>query len=105
MEQYNIAIKFTDENLNSIRQRGQKLNQRHSDLLERHHNLTQQNGGSEINDSDKIHLNVGGTEMYAVRETLTKINGSRLEALFSGRWEDKLLRDELSRYLEVLVHP
>ena len=44
-----------------------------------------------------IHLNVGGTNMYARRETLTKIKGSRLEVLFSGRWEDKLLRDEQGR--------
>ena len=49
---------------------------------------------SNIMDSDKIRLNVGGTEMYSTRETLTKIKGSRLEALFNGRWEDKLLRDE-----------
>ena len=40
---------------------------------------------SNIMDSDKICLNVGGTEMYATRETLTKIKESRLEALFNGR--------------------
>ena len=71
--------------------------QRHSDLLKRKRDLTQCNGGSDIKGSDKIHLNVGGTQMHALRETLTKIKGSRLEALFSGRWEDKLLRDEQGR--------
>ena len=83
MEQYNIAIKLTNDKLHSIRQRGQSLAQRYSDLIEKQQKLTQQNGGSDIKDSDKIHLNVGGTEMYALRETLRKIKGSRLEALFS----------------------
>ena len=97
MEQYNIRKQLTDKKLHNIRQRGQRLTQRYSDLLERQHTLTQQNGGTDIKGSDKIHLNVGGTDMYALRETLTKIKGSRLEALFSGRWEDKLIRDEKGR--------
>ena len=104
MDQYNVAKKLTDQKLNalethilSIRQRSQKLMKRHLDLVNRQSNLTQQNDGSNIKGSDKIHLNVGGTEMYALRETLTQIKGSRLEALFNGRWEDKLLYDEKGR--------
>ena len=104
MDHYNLAKKLTDKKFHaleahilSIRQRSQQLLERHSGLLKRQHDLTQQNGGSNVKRSDKIHLNVGGTEMYALRETLTKIKGSRLEALFSGRWEDKLLRDEKGR--------
>ena len=96
MEQYYTKKKFTDEMLHNIRQRGQKLAQHYSDQIDRQrtNNLTKQNGGSAIKDSDKINLNVGGTEMYALKETLTKVKGSCLEALFSGRWEDKLLHDE-----------
>ena len=89
MNKYNVAKKLTDQKLHAleahiltIRQRSEKLIKRRSGLLERKRDLTQRNGGSDIKDSDKIHLNVGGTEMYAMRETLTKIKGSRLEALF-----------------------
>ena len=32
--------------------------------------------------------------MHILRGTLTLVKGSRLEALFSGRWESKLLRDD-----------
>ena len=104
MDHYNIAKKLTDRKFHALekhictlRQRSQKLVERHLGLLQRQHDLTQQNGGSNVQGSDKIHLNVGGTEMYALRETLTKIKGSRLEALFSGRWEDQLLHDDKGR--------
>ena len=104
MDQYDTAKKRTDQTLQAleahiltIRQRSQKLIERRTDISNRQRYLTQQNGGSNISGSDKIHLNVGGTEMYVLREVLTRIKGSRLEALFSGRWEDKLLRDEKGR--------
>ena len=35
--------------------------------------------------------------MFARRDTLTIVSGSRLEALFSGRWENQLLRDAKGR--------
>lgn len=99
MDKYVSAKKLTNQKFKSIRhERGQKLTQRHSDLLDRQRNLTQQNGGSsDIKESDKIQLNVGGTEIIALREILTTIKGSRLEALFCGRWEDSLLRDQKGR--------
>ena len=104
MNKYNTVKNLTDKKLHAleahiltIRQRSQKLIERHSDLCERKHDLMQQNGGSDIKGSDEIYINVGGTEMFALRETLTKIKGSRLEALFSGRLENKLLRDEQGR--------
>ena len=59
--------------------------------------LTQENDRYHAKCSDKMHLNVGGTDMHALRETLTLINGSHLEVLFSGRWENKLLRDKKGR--------
>ena len=37
-------------------------------------------------------------ELFACRDTtLTVVKGSQLEALFSGRWENQLLRDESGR--------
>ena len=104
MDQYNVAKALTDKTLQaleahilSIRQRSQQLMERHSDLLDRQLDLQDKHGGSSIKGTDNIHLNVGGTEMYVLRDTLTQIKGSRLEVLFSGRWEDKLLRDEKGR--------
>ena len=104
MDHYNVIKKLTDQKLHaieahilSIRQRSQKLSARHSNLLDRQRDLMEKNGGFDAKDSDKIHLNVGGTEMYILRETLTQVKGSRLEAVFSGRWENKLLRDKKGR--------
>ena len=69
------------------------LNERKTDLLDRQEALLEKNCGTDVAPSDMITLNVSGTEMFARRDTLTAIQGSRLEALFSGRWENKLLRD------------
>lgn len=101
MERYNIAKKETDEKLlaleaeiRNVRIKSQKIIEQHTKVVEEQHTLTQQNGGVDIQPSDKLHLNVGGVEMYALRETLTLVKGSRLELLFSGRFENKFLRDE-----------
>ena len=45
----------------------------------------------------RIYLNVRGTELFARRDTLTVVEGSPLGALFSGRWQNQLLRDESGR--------
>jgi hypothetical protein len=101
MEQYKATSQNTDSNLRAlqadieaVRQKSKALGDRYSSLLQRQHDLVKRHGGVDISDSDQIHLNVGGTKMYALRETLALIKGSRLEVLFSGRWEDKQLRDE-----------
>ncbi|GFH61302.1 hypothetical protein CTEN210_17778 [Chaetoceros tenuissimus] len=87
-----------------IQDKIQKLNEkqdametRHQNILDRQAALATQNGGTSAAPSDIIHLNVCGTEMFARRDTLTAVKGSRLAALFSGRWESKLLRDEKNR--------
>ena len=44
----------------------------------------------------------GGVIMFVTRNTLTQIKGTRLEALFSGRWDKRLQRDEDGRvFLDV----
>ena len=73
------------------------LEQRHQNILSRQDILKKDHGGSNISPSDMIRLNVGGTEMCARRDTLTAVKDSRLEALFSGRWESRLLRDTEGR--------
>ena len=36
----------------------------------------------------------GGVIMFVTRNTLTQIKGTRLEALFSGRWDKRLPREK-----------
>jgi hypothetical protein len=75
----------------------QALEKRHKDIIDRQDALTYKHGGENAKPSDIICLNVRGTELFARRDTLTVVKGSRLEALFSGRWENQLLRDESGR--------
>eukprot|EP01083_Nonionella_stella_P166507 556890_1 len=101
MDQYTAAKAITNQKLKALeadilnlRQTSQVSAQRHSFLLKRQHDLTLQHGGSHAQPSDIIKLNIGGKKMRVLRETLTLVKGSRLEVLFSGRWESKLLRDD-----------
>ncbi|CAB9513829.1 SH3KBP1-binding protein 1 [Seminavis robusta] len=47
---------------------------------------------------DVIRLNVGGTSQSVLRRTLTQIDGSLLEAMFSGRWDEGLSKTEEGEY-------
>jgi hypothetical protein len=85
------------ERIRKLTSVSEALQKRHQDILKRQNALKEDHGGSDVSPSDVIQLNVGGTEMIARRGTLTAIKGSRLEVLFSGRWENKLLRDEDGR--------
>ena len=44
-------------------------------------------------DGDVVTLNVGGTLVCTQRRTLTAARDSLLGAMFSGRWEESLVRD------------
>lgn len=69
-------------------------------LRDRLHHLDKQkrecadaNGNLDTSDDDVIEINAGG-KIFAVRRgVLCQIKGTKLEALFSGRWDKKLLRD------------
>lgn len=50
-------------------------------------------GNPNASDDDLIEINAGGKSIVAKRGTLCQLKGTRLEALFSGRWEKKLQRD------------
>ena len=43
---------------------------------------------------DFIQLNVGGQKFTTTRSTLCQVEGSLLAAMFSGRWEDPVERDQ-----------
>ena len=48
----------------------------------------------DVSDDDIIFLNVGGQKYTTTRSTLCQVEGSLLAAMFSGRWESKLKRDQ-----------
>lgn len=59
-------------------------------------------GDEDVTDDDLIEINAGGKVVVARRGTLTQWKGTRMEALFSGRWDKKLLRDRDDRiFLDV----
>ena len=47
-----------------------------------------------VRDDDLINLNVGGTKITTTRSTLCQVEDSLLAAMFSGRWEDNIKRDQ-----------
>lgn len=47
-----------------------------------------------------VHLNVGGEKMSTSRTTLTLIEGTTLSIIFSGKREDKLVKDGETYFLD-----
>jgi hypothetical protein len=90
-------VKKLASSINQINDQHQALEKHHKDIIDCQDALTYKHGGEHTKPSDIICLNVRGTELFARRGTLTVVKGSRLEALFSGRWENRLLRDGKGR--------
>ena len=49
-------------------------------------------GDEDVTDDDLIEINAGGKVVVARRGTLTRSKGTRMEALFSGRWDKNVKR-------------
>jgi hypothetical protein len=81
----------------------QALHQRVKELNAEKKRALESNGNAqEISPDDLVEINAGGKIIVARRSTLTQMNGTRLEALFSGRWDKRLLRDARGRiFLDV----
>ena len=79
--------------MEDITRKRSAIRERSNNLIERQRKRLKQNGGSNVNLSSIINLNVGGEKMTVSRNLLTCIKGSRLEVLLSGRFENKILRD------------
>jgi len=92
-----ITLEELDQKLGSSLKKICDHKSRHKDIIDRQEALAYKHGGEHSKPSDIICLNVRGTELFARRDTLTVVKGSRLEVLFSGRWENQLLRDESGR--------
>ena len=79
-----------------------KLNERMDELNNKKQQIAETNGNTNISGDDLIEINAGGKIIAAKRSTLTQLDGTRLEALFSGRWDKKILRDSHGRiFLDV----
>ncbi|KAL7541650.1 hypothetical protein ACHAWF_006994, partial [Thalassiosira exigua] len=59
--------------------------------------MTQEHGNVNASVEDLLEINAGGKIVAAKRSTLTQQMGTRMEALFSGRWDQKLQRDANGR--------
>ena len=81
----------------TLRTRSSELDARKAALGARRSALAADNGGGDVRPSDRIKLNVGGCRVVTTRDTLTLFPGTRLGALFSGRWESRLQRDRNGR--------
>ena len=60
----------------------------------------QEEHGEVLDPDGFVHLNVGGKPIDVRRSTLTCCINSRLSALFSGRWERVLRRDDASIFID-----
>lgn len=64
--------------------------------------VAQTSGDVDVSGEDLVEINAGGKAISVTRSTLTQFKGTRLEALFSGRWDKKLIRDDAGRiFLDV----
>jgi len=78
------------------------LNERLDQLEKKKTETSETNGNISSDDTDLIEVNAGGKIISAKRSTLTQLKGTRFEALFSGRWDKELQRDDRGRiFLDV----
>jgi len=113
MEQLNIANKKLkaahDDQERDYKAQIDKLSRNEEELLKRLSDLdknkletAEANGHVDAADDDVVEIIAGGKIIAAKRSTLTQLKGTRLEALFSGRWDKKLQRDSNGRiFLDV----
>ncbi|KAL7494177.1 hypothetical protein ACHAWT_002900 [Skeletonema menzelii] len=71
-------------------------------LEEKKKNSAAAHGSASATDDDLIEVNAGGKIIAAKRGVMCQKKGTRLEGLFSGRWDKKLLKDGSGRiFLDV----
>eukprot|EP00984_Skeletonema_dohrnii_P013355 scaffold5517_cov77-Skeletonema_dohrnii-CCMP3373.AAC.1 len=88
--------------INNLEEKEKQLLDRLSKLNEEKHKAASANGNVDVSDDDFLEINAGGKIIAVKRATLTQLRGSRLEAMFSGRWDKKLVRDSSGRlFLDV----
>ena len=110
LDEANINLKTAYEE--SDRQRAIeecKLQEKENQLLDRFAKLEEEklkaasaNGKTDVSEDDVLEINAGGKVIAVKRATMMQLQGSRFEAMFSGRWDKKLARDGSGRiFLDV----
>ena len=95
-------VQDLDNEISALDKRETLLNERLLELNRKKHEIAQAHGNFDVTDDDLVEINAGGKIIVAKRSTLTQIQGSRMAALFSGRWDKKLMRDSHGRiFLDV----
>eukprot|EP00984_Skeletonema_dohrnii_P020041 scaffold9691_cov80-Skeletonema_dohrnii-CCMP3373.AAC.5 len=91
-----------DAKIHKIDDEERRLKDRMKQLEEKKRECAATNGDVDVSDDDLIEINAGGKIIAARRGVLCQLKGTRFEALFSGRWEQKLQRDNSGRiFLDV----
>ncbi len=93
LEQANKRLKVTlDESdrertiqINKLEEKEKQLRDRLRKLDEEKHKTASVNGNIDASDDDVIEINAGGKVIAVKRATLTQLQGSRFEAMFSRR--------------------
>ncbi|EJK49869.1 hypothetical protein THAOC_31212 [Thalassiosira oceanica] len=110
LDDANASLKAAhDERERDYEEEISKLDNAERDLLDRISKLNglkdetaKRYGNEDASDDDIVNINAGGTIVDVKRGTLCQLKGTRLEALFSGRWEKKLQKDSSGRiFLDV----
>ncbi|EJK55575.1 hypothetical protein THAOC_24683 [Thalassiosira oceanica] len=110
LDEANKRLKtFHDDHEREYKEEISKLDNAERDLLGRVSKLNEMKdetakryGNEDASDDDIVNINAGGTIIDVKRGTLCQLKGTRLEALFSGRWEKKLQKDSSGRiFLDV----
>jgi len=79
-----------------------KIKKRYEELDEKKSAIVEKCGNPDASENDLIEINAGGRIIAAKRGTLCQIKGSRLEVLFSGRWDKELQKDDSGKiFLDV----
>jgi len=101
-EAWSIHLQNYESTSKVLVEKWEKIQQGHKKLKAKMMTLKEENGGSGVKDSDVLDINAGGLVIQVVRGTLTQKKGSVLAAMFSGRWENQLQRDQNGRiFLDV----
>ena len=99
---YEIAKDEFNRAKDVLRKANNQIHEGFEELREDQDALAAKNGMLDVNVSEILDINVGGVIISVTRYTLTLIKGTRLEALFSGRWDKRLKRNEGGRmFLDV----
>ena len=85
--------KDREAEISKLHESEKRLTERLDKLNEKKHEIAQKYGNINATDDDILEINAGGKIIAAKRATLTQLEGTRLETLFSGRWDKKLQRD------------